>query len=29
MFYAQLRNELLKLFAKKRTYMGFAMFLLA
>jgi ABC-2 type transport system permease protein len=29
MFYLQLRNELWKLFAKKRTYIGFAMFLLA
>ena len=29
MFYHQLRNELWKLFAKKRTYIGFAMFLLA
>lgn len=29
MFLLQLRNELWKLFAKKRTYIGFAMFLLA
>ncbi len=29
MFYYQLRNELWKLFGKKRTYIGFAMFLLA
>jgi ABC-2 type transport system permease protein len=29
MFHLQLRNELWKLFAKKRTYMGFLMFLLA
>src|SRR2546422_849580 len=29
MFYHQLRNELWKLFGKKRTYIGFAMFLLA
>lgn len=29
MFYLQLRNELWKLFGKKRTYMGFAMFLIA
>jgi len=29
MFYVQLRNELWKLFAKKRTYIGFLMFLLA
>jgi ABC-2 type transport system permease protein len=29
MFYLQLRNELWKLFAKKRTYIGFGMFLLA
>src|SRR5213080_1171928 len=29
MFYLQLRNELWKLFAKKRTYIGFLMFLLA
>src|SRR6266496_3479714 len=29
MFYLQLRNELWKLFAKKRTYIGFMMFLLA
>jgi ABC-2 type transport system permease protein len=29
MFYLQLRNELWKLFGKKRTYLGFAMFLLA
>jgi len=29
MFYLQLRNELWKLFGKKRTYIGFAMFLLA
>ncbi len=29
MFYYQLRNELLKLFGKKRTYIGFAMCLLA
>src|ERR1041384_4063465 len=28
MFYLQLRNELWKLFGKKRTYIGFAMFLL-
>ena len=28
MFYFHLRNELWKLFAKKRTYIGFAMFLL-
>src|SRR5213595_3911135 len=28
-FYLQLRNELWKLFAKKRTYIGFLMFLLA
>src|SRR6266542_4575950 len=28
MFYLQLRNELWKLFAKKRTYIGFLMFLL-
>ena len=29
MFYLQLRSELWKLFGKKRTYMGFAMFLIA
>ncbi len=29
MFYLQLRNELWKLFGKKRTYIGFTMFLLA
>ena len=29
MFYLQLRSELWKLFAKKRTYIGFLMFLLA
>jgi len=29
MFYLQLRNELWKLFGKKRTYIGFLMFLLA
>src|SRR5438552_11615483 len=29
MFLYQLRNELWKLFGKKRTYLGFAMFLLA
>lgn len=29
MFYLQLRNELWKLFGKKRTYIGFIMFLLA
>src|SRR6266446_3357350 len=29
MLYLQLRNELWKLFAKKRTYIGFLMFLLA
>ena len=29
MFWAQLRNELWKLFGKKRTYIGFAMLLLA
>src|SRR5262245_13730637 len=29
MFLVQLRNELWKLFAKKRTYIGFGMFLLA
>lgn len=29
MFYLQLRNELWKLFGKKRTYLGFLMFLLA
>lgn len=29
MFYLHLRNELWKLFGKKRTYIGFAMFLLA
>jgi ABC-2 type transport system permease protein len=29
MFFLQLRNELWKLFAKKRTYIGFFMFLLA
>src|SRR5206468_12992101 len=29
MFYLQLRNELWKLFAKKRSYIGFLMFLLA
>jgi ABC-2 type transport system permease protein len=29
MFWHQLRNELVKLFGKKRTYLGFAMFLLA
>jgi ABC-2 type transport system permease protein len=29
MFFYQLRNELWKLFGKKRTYIGFAMFLLA
>jgi ABC-2 type transport system permease protein len=29
MFLLQLRNELIKLFGKKRTYIGFAMFLLA
>jgi ABC-2 type transport system permease protein len=29
MFYLQLRNELWKLFAKKRTYIGFGMFLVA
>lgn len=29
MFYLQLRNELWKLFWKKRTYIGFSMFLLA
>jgi ABC-2 type transport system permease protein len=29
MFYRQLRNELWKLFGKKRTYIGFLMFLLA
>ena len=29
MFWHQLRNELIKLFGKKRTYIGFAMFLLA
>jgi ABC-2 type transport system permease protein len=29
MFYLQLRNELWKLFGKKRTYIGFVMFLLA
>ena len=29
MFWLQLRNELWKLFGKKRTYIGFAMFLLA
>jgi ABC-2 type transport system permease protein len=29
MFYYQLRNELWKLFGKKRTYIGFGMFLLA
>lgn len=29
MFYLQLRNELWKLFAKKRTYIGFGMFLAA
>lgn len=28
-FFLQLRNELIKLFAKKRTYIGFGMFLLA
>ena len=29
MFYAQLRNELWKLFGKKRTYIGFGAFLVA
>ena len=29
MFFAQLRNELWKLFGKKRTYIGFGAFLLA
>ena len=29
MFYLQLRNELWKLFGKKRTYIGFGAFLLA
>jgi len=29
MFFLQLRNELIKLFAKKRTYIGFGMFLIA
>ena len=29
MFIRQLRNELWKLFGKKRTYIGFGMFLLA
>ena len=29
MFFLQLRNELWKLFGKKRTYIGFGMFLLA
>jgi ABC-2 type transport system permease protein len=29
MFFAQLRNELVKLFGKKRTYIGFAVFILA
>ncbi|HMJ88628.1 MAG TPA: ABC transporter permease subunit, partial [Candidatus Acidoferrum sp.] len=29
MFFRQLRNELIKLFGKKRTYIGFGMFLLA
>jgi len=29
MFYLQLRNELLKLFGKKRTYIGFGTFLIA
>src|SRR5207249_6883474 len=29
MFYHHLRNELWKLFGKKRTYIGFGMFLLA
>src|ERR1039458_10555392 len=29
MFLRQLKNELLKLFAKKRTYIGFAMLILA
>lgn len=29
MFFRQLRNELIKLFAKKRTYIGFGMFLVA
>jgi ABC-2 type transport system permease protein len=29
MFYLQLRNELWKLFGKKRTYIGFGMFLIA
>lgn len=29
MFFVQLRNEVWKLFGKKRTYIGFAMFLLA
>ena len=29
MFFYQLRNELWKLFGKKRTYIGFGMFLLA
>ena len=28
LFYYQLRNELWKLFGKKRTYIGFVMFLL-
>jgi len=29
MFYRHLRNELWKLFGKKRTYIGFGAFLLA
>ncbi len=29
MFYLQLRNELWKLFGKKRTYIGFGAFLVA
>jgi ABC-2 type transport system permease protein len=29
MFFAQLKNELWKLFGKKRTYIGFGAFLLA
>ena len=29
MFFAQLKNELWKLFGKKRTYIGFIMLLLA
>jgi len=29
MFFAQLNNELIKLFGKKRTYIGFGAFVLA